>query len=495
MSQAQSSPELHKNLDARLLTMMTLGGSIGTGIFLASGSVLAKAGPGGILVAYLLMGVLVYFLMNSLGEMAAYMPTSGSFYQYAADFVDPSLGYALGWNYWYSWAISIAAEIAASAVLMRFWFPDSPHWIWTGSFLILILGFNAFSTKLFGEIEYWLSLIKVTVIILFIVIGFAMIFGLTSHHSVGLKNWSLGDAPFHDGCFGIFSAFMLAGFSFQGTEMIGIAAGESKDPGTTIPRVIKMVFWRIFIFFFLTMLIIAFLIPYTSAEYLDQNISMSPFTKAFALINHTYAPSFMNAIILIALLSTANSGLYASSRMLWFLAKEKHVPSVFSSITKRGIPIWALLATVSISFFVFITSLFSPKTIYLWLVNAGSLAGFIAWMGISVSHYKFRKQYIKNGNDLRKLPFLAKGFPYAPIGVFISCILMLIAYNIVAYIHYNLTWQELCISYLGLPLFFFVWFGKKYSLLSSIGSLRGAAPINSVLNTSTVPQNQSAEST
>lgn len=467
MNQAQDSTELKKNLDARLLTMMTLGGSIGTGIFLASGSVLGKAGPGGVIVAYLLMGILVYFLMNSLGEMAAFMPSSGSFYHYAAEFVDPSLGYALGWNYWYSWAISIAAEIAAASVMMRFWFPETPNWIWTGSFLFLIVGFNVISTRIFGEIEYWISLIKVMVIVLFILIGFAMITGLSSYPSVGFKNWQLGDAPFHDGFFGIFSAFMLAGFSFQGTEMIGIAAGESRDPQTTIPRVIKMVFWRIVIFFILTMLVISFLIPYNSAEYLDQNISMSPFTKAFAMINPSNAASFMNAIILIAILSTANSGLYASSRMLWFLAKEKHVPGIFAIVSKRGIPIWALFATVSISVFVFISSVLSPATIYIWLVNAGSLAGFIAWMGISISHYKFRTHYVKEGKDLNKLPFLARGFPYAPIGVFILCFLIVIAYNIVAFLHYNLSWQELLVSYIGLPLFFLVWSCHYYFRNSS----------------------------
>ncbi len=457
-----SADGLHKNLDSRLLGMITLGGSIGTGIFLASGSVLFRAGPGGTLIAYIFMGILIYYLMSSLGEMAAYMPSSGSFYHYAAQFIDPSLGYALGWNYWYSWAITIAAEISASSLLMQFWFPHSPGWIWSGVFLLFIVGFNAISTKIFGEIEYWFSLIKIAVIGLFITIGFAMICGLTSHHSVGFSNWHIGDAPFHNGWFGIFSAIILAGFSFQGTELLGIAAGESKNPQITIPKVVKMVFWRIFLFFILSLLIISFLIPYPSAQSVDQDVMMSPFTRAFALFDHKIAALIMNGVILIAILSTANSGMYVASRMLWFLAKEKHIPPLFSKVTPKGIPIYALIATASISFLAFLSSLFGHNSIYLWLVNAGGLSGFIAWTGIAISHYRFRKAYLHQGKDLALLPYVAKGYPYMPLGIFFICIIILISNNVVAFIHHDLNWQELFISYIGLPLFLIVWFSNKW---------------------------------
>jgi lysine-specific permease len=453
---------LQKNLDSRLLGMITLGGSVGTGIFLASGNVLSKAGPGGTLLAYLLMGILIYFLMTSLGEMAAFMPSSGSFYHYAAQFIDPSFGYALGWNYWYSWAITIAAEIAASSILMQFWFPQSPGWLWSGAFLLLILGFNAISTKVFGEIEYWFSVIKISVIGLFIILGFAMIIGITSHHSVGFANWRIGDAPFHNGWIGIFSAIMLAGFSFQGTELIGIAAGESKNPEETVPKAIKMVFWRIFLFFVLSLLIIGFLVPYTSAENMSNDIMMSPFTQAFALFDLKTAAFIMNAVILIAILSTANSGMYVASRMLWFLASQGHIPARFSQVNKKGVPLYALAATGSISFIAFLTSVFGHDSIYLWLVNAGGLAGFIAWMGIAISHYRFRKAYIHQEKDLALLPYVAKGYPFVPLAVFALCILIIAGHNIFAYLHQELSWQELLVSYIGLPLFLLVWFVNKY---------------------------------
>lgn len=461
MTDLPTAPSLHKNLDSRLLGMITLGGSIGTGIFLASGSVLSKAGPGGTLLAYLLMGIMIYFLMTILGEMAAFMPSSGSFYQYASQFVDPSLGYALGWNYWYSWAITIAAEIAASSLLIQFWFPESLGWLWSGIFLLFITGFNAISTKVFGEIEYWLSVIKISVIGLFIITGFAIISGFTSTPSIGFTNWQIGDAPFHNGWLGVISAIMLAGFSFQGTELLGIAAGESKSPQESIPKVIKLVFWRIFIFFILSLLIITFMVPYTTAANMDHNITLSPFTQAFTVFNHSHAAFLMNAVILVAILSTANSGMYVASRMLWFLAKEKHLPPLFARVNKKGIPVYALLATSSISCLAFLTYFLGHNSIYFWLVNAGGLSGFIAWTGIAISHYRFRKAYLHQGKDLAQLPYLAKGYPYVPLIIFAVCLFIIASHNIIAFLNHDMDWKELLISYIGLPLFLMVWLVNK----------------------------------
>src|SRR3990167_4090629 len=177
---------LPRQFNARTLNMITLGGSIGTGIFLASGSAISIAGPGGTLLAYFLTGTMVYFLMTSLGEMAAFMPTTGSFYTYASQFVDPALGYALGWNYWYGWAITVASEISAAALVMDFWFPHSSPLIWSILFLSIFVSLNALSARGFGEAEYWFSLIKVTVIIIFIITGTAMVLGIIHFNSAGL---------------------------------------------------------------------------------------------------------------------------------------------------------------------------------------------------------------------------------------------------------------------------------------------------------------------
>ena len=193
---AGSANQLQRVLKARHLTMIALGGAIGTGLFIASGAAIAEAGPGGALLVYLVIGLMVYFIMTSLGELATFMPVSGSFCTYASRYVDPGFGFALGWTFWFSWATVVAVDVAAQLV-MAYWFPDSPGWIWSVAFLALTFGLNAFSARGFGESEYWFALIKVIAVLCFIVVGLGMLVGIIhSGDQIGLVNWSVGDAPF-----------------------------------------------------------------------------------------------------------------------------------------------------------------------------------------------------------------------------------------------------------------------------------------------------------
>lgn len=462
---------LHRKLNARLLNMITIGGSIGTGIFLASGNAISLAGPGGTLLAYLITGIIVYFLMTSLGEMAAFMPTTGSFYVYASEFVDPALGYALAWNYWYGWAITIAAEISAASLIMQFWFPDSLAFVWCTAFIVIVVGFNALSTRAFAEAEYWFSFIKVSVIILFLIVGTAMIAGITPHKPVGFKYWTIGDAPFHGGWLALCSALIIAGFSFQGTEIIGIAAGESQHPQQTVPKAIKQIFWRILLFFVLSILIISFLIPYTSANLSGTDVLTSPFTLVFKEIGITFAATFINATLLIVILSAGNSGMYVATRMLWYLAKVGHLPAIFSRVNKRGIPMHALMVTTLVSVFAFLTSFFGNGMVYFWLVNAISLSGFIAWFGIAISHYRFRKAYLKQGKKLAELPYLAKGFPYTTLATLAFCLFIIVGQNYKAFMSDRIDWYEIAVSYVGLPIFLLLWFGYKWRKKTKVVNL------------------------
>ncbi len=443
--------------------MIAIGGSIGTGLFLASGSTIHDAGPGGAVLAYAIMGVMVYFLMTSLGEMSAFMPTSGSFYTYCARFVDPALGFAMGFNYWYNWAITVAAEIVAATVVMKFWFPDASPFLWSGLFLSLFVGLNIFSAKGFGEAEYWLSLIKVMVVVSFIIIGGAMIFGWTSHESVGFAYWQMDGAPFHGGFWALFGVFMVVGFSFQGTELIGVAAGESENPKKTIPSAIKKVFWRIVLFYILAILVISFLIPYTSNELMGGDIATSPFTLVFKNSGITFVANLMNGVILVAILSAGNSGMYASTRMLWYLSHQKHVPQIFSKVSSRGIPIPALLATAAVGMLAFLCSAFGNGIVYLWLLNASSLSGFIAWLGIAISHYRFRKAYVLQGNSIKDLPYVAKGYPYAPLIAFALCIVIIAGQNYSALMKNHIDWEGILVSYTGVFVFLVLWLGYKFS--------------------------------
>ena len=453
---------LQRNLSVRMLGMITIGGSIGTGIFLASGNALYIAGPGGVMVAYLVTSILVYFLMACLCEMAAFMPSSGSFYVYAAKFVDPALGYALAWNYWYSWAIGIAAEISAAALIMRFWFPDIPSFVWCSVFITTIVGFNVFSTMIFGEVEYWLSLIKIVIIIIFISFGTMLVSGMTGFHPAGIKYWTMGDAPFHGGWFTLFSAFIIAGYSFQGTELIAVAAGETRQPESSVPRAMKQVFWRLFIFFILTIFIMTLLVPYTASELMNDNITTSPLIYVLREYGSAFAASFINVFILVAILSAGNTGMYASSRMLWYLAKKGHMPAIFSRVSKRGIPVYAIVATMLVSSTTFLSSIYGNGAVYFWLINAASVSGFIAWFGIAISHYRFRQAYVNQGRELSKLPYLAKGYPYNALSVLGLSFVIIVGQNMLALASLQMDWKGMLLSCSGVIIFITLWLGYKW---------------------------------
>ncbi|WP_271003405.1 amino acid permease [Listeria seeligeri] len=462
--------EIRRDLKTRHLSMIAIGGSIGTGLFLASGNAIHTAGPGGALVAYIAIGIMVYFLMTSLGEMATYMPVSGSFSTYATRFVDPAFGFALGWNYWFNWAITLAVDISTAAIIVQFWLPDTPAWLWSAIFLILIFGLNALSVKAYGESEYWFSIIKVATVIVFLIVGVLTIVGILGGEVIGFSNFTAGDAPFKGGFFAILGTFLIAGFSFQGTEMVGIAAGESATPEKSVPKAIKQVFWRILLFYIFAIFIIGMIIPYTSPNLLSADatdVAISPFTLVFEKAGLAFAASVMNAVILTSVLSAGNSGLYASTRMLWAMARDKKAPRFLGNVNKRGIPMAALIVTTIVGAMTFITTLTENGTvIYTWLLSASGLTGFIAWVGIAISHYRFRKAFVKQGHDLNELKYRAKFFPFGPILALILCILVIIGQDYTAFLNPEFSnpawWQKIGISYIGLPIFLIFWLSFKF---------------------------------
>ncbi|CAH2714238.1 Lysine-specific permease [Neobacillus rhizosphaerae] len=464
----EDTNQLRRSLKSRHLTMISLGGTIGTGLFLASGGAIHSAGPGGAILSYLIIGVMVYFLMQSLAEMGAYMPVAGSFSTYATKFVDPALGFALGWNYWYNWAITIAAELSAVTMIMKFWFPHTPSILWSAVFLVIMFLLNYLSVKGFGEAEYWFSLIKVVTVIIFIVTGTLMIFGIMGDDFIGFKNFTIGDAPFHGGFMSMLGIFMAAGFSFQGTELLGVAAGETDDPAKAIPRAVKQVFWRILLFYVLAILVIGLLIPYTNGNLANGDVTVSPFTLVFQKAGIAFAASVMNAVILTAVLSAGNSGMYASTRMLWDLAREGKAPKFLGKLNKNRIPVNALIATTLVGSLAFLASFFGDGTVYVWLLNASGMSGFIAWLGIAICHYRFRKAFVAQGKDISLLPFKAKLFPFGPIFAFAVCGFVVLGQNYSAFIGNHIDWNGVLVSYIGLPLFLILWLGYKFTKKTKI---------------------------
>ena len=462
LEERNTKGSLQRKLQSRHLTMMAIGGAIGTGLFVSSGSTISTAGPGGALAAYILVGIMVYFVMNSLGELSAFLPVPGAFDIYASKYIDPALGFALGWNYWYTTAITVPADLVASTLIMKYWFPDSPSILWSALFLGLLLILNVLSVKAYGESEYWFAGIKVISIIVFLVIGVAMIFGIMGGHEVGFSNFTQGDAPFHGGLISIFSVVLIAGFSFQGTEVIATAAGETENPSKNVPKAIRSIFWRILIFYVMTIFVIGLIIPYTDPNLLKsgvENVSISPFTLVLQKAGLAFAASVMNAVLLTSVLSAANSAMYASSRMLWALAKEGKAPRIFARLNRKGIPMLALCTTAIIGLVSFLASLFGNGSVFIWLVNASALTGFIKWFGIAASHYRFRKAYIAQGRDLNELPFKAKWYPLGPVITLLFFVVFILGQTL--FFGHQIGWAEIMATYIGLPIFLLLWFGYK----------------------------------
>jgi len=380
--------------------------------------------------------------------------------------VEEGFGFALGWNYWYNWAVTIAVDLVAAQLVMGYWYPDVPGWIWSALFLTVIFLLNYISVKGFGEAEYWFSLIKVVTVLVFIGVGVLMIVGiLRGGEHAGLHNWEIGDAPFAGGFSAMIGVAMIVGFSFQGTELIGIAAGESKDPQKNIPRAIRQVFWRILLFYVFAILIISLIIPYTDPNLLRtdvKDISVSPFTLVFQNAGLLSAAAVMNAVILTAVLSAGNSGMYASTRMLFTLAQEGKAPAIFGRLSRGGVPRNALYATTAVAALCFLTSMFGNQTVYLWLLNTSGMTGFIAWLGIAISHYRFRRGYIKQGGDLTALPYLSSFFPLGPIFAFVLCLIITLGQNYQAFLADKIDWYGVAATYIGIPLFLLIWLSYKW---------------------------------
>ncbi|MBT2769351.1 amino acid permease [Staphylococcus warneri] len=421
---------MKRGLTSRHITMIAIGGAIGTGLFVATGSVISEAGPGGAILAYLLIGIMLYFLMASIGELATFYPVSGSFSSYSTRFVDPSLGFTMGWLYWGMWTLVTSVDVIVAANVLKFWdaFNFFSPLTWSLIFITLLLLLNIFSVKAFGETEFWLSLIKVVTIIVFIVFGILMIFGILGGHSYGFENYTKGQAPFVGGISGILSVLLVAGFSVGGTEVVAVTAGESSDPSKSMPRAIKQVFWRILLFYVLSIAVIAAIIPYTDPLLLNesQSVTQSPFTIVFDRIGIAFAASVINAVILTSLLSAANSGIYTTSRMLYSLSVDKQAPQFFNKLNKTTkLPIRSILTTYLLVVAVVIYANFNSNAVFNLLNIIGSMV-IIVWGSSICSQIRVRRAIKKQGKDANELlPYKAPFYPFGPIVVIATLLFLL----------------------------------------------------------------------
>ncbi|MEN1938382.1 amino acid permease [Paenibacillus sp. 102] len=415
-----SQTKLQRTMKSRHLFMLSLGGVIGTGLFLSSGYTINQAGPIGTMIAYLIGGLIMYLVMLCLGELSVSMPVTGAFHTYATKYIGPGTGFTIAWMYWLTWTVALGSEFTASGLLMQRWFPDTSVWMWSAIFAATIFLSNAFSAKFFAESEFWFSSIKVVTILLFIILGVGAMFGILSMKDVSsapmLSNFIGEDGPFPNGFFPIFMTMLSVSFAFSGTELIGIAAGESIDPEKNVPRAIKNTVWRLFIFFIGTIFVLSGLIPWKEAGVIE-----SPFVVVFDRIGVPYAADIMNFVILTALLSAANSGLYASSRMLWSLSKEKMINPSFAKLTSKGIPLQALIVSMIGGCLSLFSSIVAPDTVYIVLVSISGFAVVVVWMGIAASQFMFRRRFLEQGNYVEDLKYRTPLYPIVPIAAFLLC--------------------------------------------------------------------------
>ena len=420
------SKTLKRAMSTRHLVMLSLGGAIGTGLFLGSGEVIAQTGPIGAIIAYVLGGLIAYMVMLCLGELAVHMPVAGSFGTYAQKYIGPSTGYTISWLYWLTWTATLGTEFTAAALLMQEWFPHISMWIWTIVFAIIIFGLNISSTRIFAESEFWLALVKVITVIAFIILGLLAIFGLIPFHgseSAPLFHNLTAHGWLPQGLVPIFTTMLIVNFAFSGTELIGVAAGETRDPAENVPKAINAAIWRLLIFFVGTIIVISALLPFQVAGLGGEGVSSSPFVTVFKYIGIPYADDIIRFVIITALLSAANSGLYAASRMMWSLSDQRQLPSIFSKLSKSGTPIIALIVTMFGAIPGLLSEHFAPETIFKNLLGVAAFTMVIVWMSICLSQFNFRRQWYKAGHTVKDLKFAAPLYPIVPILGFVFCLI------------------------------------------------------------------------
>nr|WP_263314770.1 amino acid permease [Mammaliicoccus sp. Marseille-Q6498] len=384
-----SNQSYRREMKQRHIMLLSFGGVIGTGLFLSSGYTLQQAGPLGTMLSYIIGAILVYLVMLCLGQLAIKHPVTGGFHVYASKYIHPAIGYIVAWFYWLTWTVALGSEFTAVGILMQKWLPDTPVYIFSIVAIVLVLIFNVVSTKFYAEVEFYFSLVKVIAIILFIGLGILVLIGLIHYSGYNgietIKN-RYTNPSFPNGLGAVFLTMLAVNYAFSGTELIGIAAGETKNPEKVIPKAIHATLWRLIIFFIGTMAIISILIPSYQGKSLE-----SPFVVIFQNMGIPYAGDIMNLVIITALLSAANSGLYAASRMVWSLSNEGMFPKAFKKLNKHQMPIRATIFSMCGGLLALFSSVYAADTLYIVLVSIAGLAVVIVWMSICLSYFNAKR--------------------------------------------------------------------------------------------------------
>ncbi|MBA2874393.1 alanine permease AlaP [Thermaerobacillus caldiproteolyticus] len=407
MPNSTPGKELHRGLEERHITLMSLGAAIGVGLFLGSASAIKLAGPA-ILIAYAVGGLIMFFIMRALGEMAIENPVAGSFSRYARDYLGPLAGYLTGWNYWFLWVVTCMAEITAVGVYMQYWFPDTPQWIWALAALVIMTTVNFLAVKAYGELEFWFALIKIVTIVFMILVGLGMIiFGFGNGGvATGISNlWKHGGFFAH-GITGVLMSLQMVMFAYLGIEMIGVTAGEVKNPKKSLTRAIDSVFWRILIFYVGALFVIMSIYPWN-----EIGQKGSPFVLTFEKIGIPSAAGIINFVVLTAALSSCNSGIFSTGRMLFNLAQQGEAPQRCSQLTKGGIPGIAVLISAAALLIGVCLNYIVPDEVFAWVTSIATFGAVWTWAIILLSQLRFRKRL--SAEKQKQLTYKMPLFPYS----------------------------------------------------------------------------------
>ena len=402
--QNAAAPGLANNLKRRHLSMIAIAGVIGAGLFVGSGSVIRQAGPGAVL-SYAAAGLVVILVMRMLGEMSTLNPDTGSFSTYADRAIGRWAGFSIGWLYAWFWIIVLGVEATAGALILNRWVPGIPQWGWALGLMVALTLTNAISTKFFGEFEFWFAGIKVVAIIAFIAVGALAIAGLIPGVTPpGTQNLLGHGGLFPNGAAAIGTAMLVVVFSFVGSEIATIAAGETANPAAAVRAAVRSVIWRVMVFYIGSMTIVVTLLPWDSAS-----VATSPFVAVIDSLGFPAAATVMDVVVLTSVLSCLNSGMYTASRMLFSLARRKDAPAALGRASRGGTPRAAVLAATLVGFLTVGLNYLFPEEVFLFLVNSSGAIALFVWLVIAVSQLRMRRLALRAGHTLELRMWL---YPY-----------------------------------------------------------------------------------
>lgn len=406
-----SEQGLARKLSERQMSMIAIGGAIGTGLFLGSALAVRTAGPG-VILSYITASLVALLLMYCLCEMAVAHPTAGSFGVYADLYLSPWAGFTVRYTYWAAQAIAIGGEAVAAGIYTRWWFPGTSTWMWVVVYAAVLVFVNARSVGAFGTFEYWFSMIKVSAIVIFILLGAAVLLGIHQQRPIGLENFRANGGFLPHGWTGVGLALSFVIFSFIGTEIIAVTAGEAKDPERSIPRAMRSMLFRLVIFYVGAIAILVGVIPWTQIQP-GAGVTVSPFVRVFDVMHVPAAAHIVNFVVLTAALSGMNCSLYLATRMMFSLARAGYAPAVLGRVSHKGAPIPALMvSTFGLAVATFITYAF-PASAYVYMLGIALFGALYVWFMIFVSHLAFRKHRREHGG--RPLPVTMPLFPVTTI--------------------------------------------------------------------------------